>query len=141
MVTRILVVDDSPVEQRVVGRLLEKALTDVVVVYADNGQQALDTLSAAPPDLIFHPLAKERLEETRFAARRVRLAATMSTAELRLVISDEGPGFKPSGDRDPTDRISIDRIGGRGLLLIRRFMDEVRHSPRGNEIAMVKRAS
>ncbi|MDZ4684537.1 MAG: response regulator [Planctomycetaceae bacterium] len=56
MVTRILVVDDSPVEQRLVGRLLEKALTDIAVVYADNGQQALDTITAALPDMVISDL-------------------------------------------------------------------------------------
>jgi anti-sigma regulatory factor (Ser/Thr protein kinase) len=30
-------------------------------------------------------------------------------------------------------------VHGRGLLLIRTFMDEVRHNERGNEITMVKR--
>jgi len=29
---------------------------------------------------------------------------------------------------------------GRGLLLIRTFMDEVRHNPKGNEITMIKKA-
>ena len=30
------------------------------------------------------------------------------------------------------------RVGGRGLLLIRTFMDEVTHNEKGNVITMVK---
>ena len=32
------------------------------------------------------------------------------------------------------------RIGGRGMLLIPTFMDEVAHNPTGNRITLVKRA-
>jgi len=42
---------------------------------------------------------------------------------------------------DPTDPANLERIGGRGLLLIRTFMDEVRHNDRGNEVTLVKRRS
>jgi anti-sigma regulatory factor (Ser/Thr protein kinase) len=34
----------------------------------------------------------------------------------------------------------MERVSGRGLLLIRTFMDEVRFNDRGNEITLVKRA-
>ena len=37
MATQILVVDDSPIEQRRVGRLLQKGIVDVVVTYAGDG--------------------------------------------------------------------------------------------------------
>ncbi|HEX2661032.1 MAG TPA: ATP-binding protein, partial [Polyangia bacterium] len=33
---------------------------------------------------------------------------------------------------------NLDRRTGRGLFLIRTFMDEVRHNAAGNEITMVK---
>ena len=39
---------------------------------------------------------------------------------------------------DPLDPENMEKVSGRGLLLIRTFMDEVRHNPRGNEITMVK---
>ncbi len=32
------------------------------------------------------------------------------------------------------------RVGGRGMLLIRTFMDEVRHNAPGNEITLIKRS-
>jgi anti-sigma regulatory factor (Ser/Thr protein kinase) len=41
--------------------------------------------------------------------------------------------------RDPTDPENLERAGGRGLLLINAFMDEVVHNDRGNEITMLKR--
>lgn len=56
MKTRILVVDDSPVERRLVGGLLERSLTDASVSYAENGQLALDVAAADMPDVIITDL-------------------------------------------------------------------------------------
>ena len=57
------------------------------------------------------------------------------------VIRDDGPGFDvahlPDVTADPAYLISE---GGRGLVLIDMFMDEVRFNATGNEIALVKRA-
>jgi anti-sigma regulatory factor (Ser/Thr protein kinase) len=35
--------------------------------------------------------------------------------------------------------VNLERTSGRGLLLIRTFMTEVRHNERGNEITLVLR--
>ena len=39
---------------------------------------------------------------------------------------------------NPTEAENLDRVGGRGLLLIHSFMDEVRYNARGNEITLRK---
>lgn len=74
-----------------------------------------------------------------FRDRRVLVHATFTPAEARFVIADQGPGFDPSSLPDPTDPANIELASGRGLLLIRTFMDEVRHNDVGNEITMLKR--
>ncbi len=67
------------------------------------------------------------------------VAAEESRTGVTYAIRDEGPGFDPSTLPDPTDPANLERVSGRGLLLIHAFMDEVRHNPTGNEITMVKR--
>ena len=62
--------------------------------------------------------------------------ATLDSATI--IIRDEGPGFDLSSLRDPTDPENLEKAGGRGLLLINAFMDEVRHNERGNQITMIK---
>ena len=57
------------------------------------------------------------------------------------MIRDEGPGFDPTKLPDPTDPANMEKASGRGLLLIRTFMEEVRHNDQGNEITMVWRSS
>ena len=54
-------------------------------------------------------------------------------------MEDEGPGFNPATLPDPNDPANFERIGGRGLTLIRAFMDEVAHNEKGNQITLRKR--
>jgi anti-sigma regulatory factor (Ser/Thr protein kinase) len=58
---------------------------------------------------------------------------------VTITICDEGPGFDPSSLPDPTDPENIGKISGRGLLLIRTFMDDVKFNDSGNEITLFKR--
>lgn len=53
--TKILVVDDTPVDQRLVGRLLEKN-SDLEAIYAGNGKEALALLERECPDLVLTDL-------------------------------------------------------------------------------------
>jgi len=63
----------------------------------------------------------------------------LNCSEACFTIRDEGPGFDPSKLPDPTDPENLLKASGRGLLLIKTFMDEVTHSANGNQITMVKR--
>lgn len=87
----------------------------------------------------FQDLAEHRRRMTPFQERRLWISARLSRADASFVIRDEGPGFDPSKLPDPTDPANLGRIGGRGLLLIRTFMDEVQFNAQGNEITLVKR--
>ena len=73
-----------------------------------------------------------------YRSRRVRIRATLSRSEAVYVIEDEGPGFDPATLPVHTDPANLERIGGRGLMLIRTFMDEVEHNEKGNRITLRK---
>ena len=66
------------------------------------------------------------------------MRARVTNTEARFVTRDDGEGFDPSRLPDLTDPTSLD-AGGRGLLLVRTFMDEVRFNAKGNEITLIKR--
>jgi CheY-like chemotaxis protein len=87
----------------------------------------------------FQALLQHRRREKPYQTRRVYVTARESPAEAVYIIRDEGPGFDPSKLPDPTDPSNLDRVSGRGLLLIRTFMDKVHHNKAGNEITMIKR--
>ncbi len=117
-----------------VGVALHEALTNAIY----HGNLGLDSELRQEDETIFYDLAEQRRHEEPYAARRVRVEATASRDEIRYQIRDEGTGFNVNHVADPTDIENLLRIGGRGLLLIRSFMDQVTHNATGNEITMVK---
>ena len=56
-------------------------------------------------------------------------------------ITDEGDGFRPSDLPDPTVDENIQKPNGRGVMLIRAYMDAVDFNEKGNSVHMVKRNS
>ena len=62
-----------------------------------------------------------------------------SGGSLSVVICDQGDGFDPGCVPDPTLAENIHLPSGRGLMLIRSYMDEVFFDDRGNQITMIKR--
>ena len=87
----------------------------------------------------FLRLAAERRDQAPYRDRRLHVHVRLNPDEAVIVLRDEGPGFDVSKLPDPTDPENLIKPSGRGLLLIRTFMDEVRHNDRGNEITLVKR--
>jgi serine/threonine-protein kinase RsbW len=64
--------------------------------------------------------------------------------ELVIRVEDEGEGFDPNELLDPLAPENILKSSGRGIFLIRSFMDEVelqRGRQRGMQIRMVKKVS
>lgn len=89
----------------------------------------------------YYELARERSTKEPWGSRRIHLTACLSADECRFHIRDEGPGFDPSGLRDATAPENLDRPCGRGLLLMRTFMDAVEFNDRGNEVVLSKRVT
>jgi anti-sigma regulatory factor (Ser/Thr protein kinase) len=82
-------------------------------------------------------LAERRRRAEPFASRRVQVTCDCRADRVVYVIRDEGPGFDV-GALPPPDAWPADRISGRGMLLIRAYMDRVEHNARGNEIRLTK---
>ena len=69
-------------------------------------------------------------------------ATKADVPELAIRIRDEGEGFDPEQVANPLDPENLLKSSGRGIFLIRNFMDhvELRRAPEGGmEIRMVKR--
>ena len=63
---------------------------------------------------------------------------------IQIRVRDEGPGFDPDALPDPLAPENMLKASGRGIFLIRSFMDELvlRRAPEGGmEVVMIKRVS
>jgi len=86
----------------------------------------------------YFDLVNRRRAEEPYCRRRLRVLANESRQQIVYTIRDEGPGFDPSTLPDPTAPDNMLSLSGRGLLLIRTFMDRVEFGGRGNEITLSK---
>jgi serine/threonine-protein kinase RsbW len=69
-------------------------------------------------------------------------ASASGAAELNIRVRDQGPGFDPEHVADPLAPENLLKASGRGIFLIRSFMDDVilQRAPEGGmEIRMTKR--
>jgi len=86
-----------------------------------------------------HALVRRRQRERPYCDRRIYVEARLSREKAVFFIRDDGPGFDPLDMPDPTEPPNLDRPSGRGILLMRTFMDEVAYNETGNQIALTKR--
>jgi CheY-like chemotaxis protein len=84
-------------------------------------------------------LVDQRLATLPYSTRKILFQVRMSPDEARFVIQDQGKGFDVSQVPKPGDPDVLEREGGKGLLLMQSFMDEVTFNEMGNEVTMVKR--
>lgn len=87
---------------------------------------------------VYYQTIRDRKNLAPFCDRRVRIEAEFSDQHICVQITDDGPGFDPSTIPDPTAEENLHRACGRGLFLIRAFMDSVAHNKTGNQITMTK---
>jgi CheY-like chemotaxis protein/anti-sigma regulatory factor (Ser/Thr protein kinase) len=87
----------------------------------------------------FQQLVEERAAEPPYRDRRVHVSWTIARDGLTVVVKDDGSGFDTALSASRADNVDFDTVFGRGLLIMRTFMDEVRYSATGNEVTLVKR--
>lgn len=116
------------------GIALEEALLNAIY----HGNLEVSSELREQGDAAFHALAAERRRSPPYRDRRVRVAARVSPRRAAFVVADEGPGFDVAKLPDPTDLEHVLRPCGRGILLMRAFMSEVRYNETGNRVTLVK---
>jgi serine/threonine-protein kinase RsbW len=72
--------------------------------------------------------------------KKVKLDFERTTEELVITIRDQGKGLDPAKIPDPLAPENLLKTSGRGIFLMRSFMDEVQIQPShtGTEIKLVK---
>jgi len=124
--------DDS--EGTRVGVALEEALANALY----HGNLEVDSELREQDDQTYWALAEQRAQQPPYCHRRVYVTAELSREKAVFVIRDDGAGFDPSTLPDPTDPANLEKASGRGILLMRTFMDEVTYNDKGNEVTLVK---
>jgi CheY-like chemotaxis protein/anti-sigma regulatory factor (Ser/Thr protein kinase) len=114
---------------------LEEALVNAL--YHGNLQISSDL--RGEDDAAYQALVQQRLEEPPYCDRSIYLQAKLTEFQVTFIVRDEGPGFDVRNLPDPTDPENLEKASGRGVLLMRAFMDEVMYNESGNQVTMFKR--
>jgi len=70
--------------------------------------------------------------------KKVKIDYNIAPDRIELTITDEGEGFYPECLPNPTSEENLEKPCGRGVMLIKAYMDHVEYNDRGNQIRMVK---
>lgn len=71
--------------------------------------------------------------------KNVQVEWRVSPAAVEITIEDEGPGFDRAKVPNPTDEPNLEKLTGRGILLIESYMTDVQWSNGGRRVKLVKK--
>ena len=103
------------------------------------GEEAAFGIDVAVREAITNAMVHGNKEDE---AKTVELTLNCLGRELEIEVKDQGEGFDPTSIPDPTDPANILKTSGRGIFLMRTFMDAVQwsmHPEGGTTVRMTKK--
>lgn len=125
-----------------IGVALKAALLNAL--YRGNLEIGNEQMQSAREALLAGPLLeliKQRRGSSPYLDRTIKVEVRISPDEAQFMVRDEGRGFPVDATLATVPSAALDPHAGRGLVLMRAFMDEVRFNDRGNEVLLRKRHS
>lgn len=119
------------------GMALKESLLNAVV--RGNLEMTREQTVANQEDALRDAVQGQLRNHPEFAERRVHLSVRIDPDEAVFTIRDDGKGFDTSTLPTKSDLGAFDPDGGRGIVLMQAFLDEVTYNDRGNEVTLVKR--
>ena len=124
-------------------------MLDFVQVVSDHigrmcglDDEALHWVGVAVRESVINAIKHGNEEDERKRVHVEFMPLNGDSAGIAIRVRDEGPGFDPAALPDPLAPENILKSSGRGIFLIRNFMDEMtlQRAPQGGmEVVMVKR--
>lgn len=116
------------------GVALQEALTNALY----HGNLEIDSRLREQDRKAFLEEVKTRRSQSPYKDRQIWVRIKLARNRAAFVIRDDGPGFDLAAIPDPTHLPNLERSSGRGIFLMRIFMDRVVYNPAGNAVTLVK---
>ncbi len=116
------------------GRRVEEKILSQCRKYA-YGQRDLFALKLALEEAICNAI---RHGNKSTPSKHVRVKYRITRARIDVMVEDEGSGFDPAVLPDPTADQNLERACGRGVLLMRAYMNNVVFNAAGNSVTLTK---
>ena len=113
-------------------RIIENAIdeiTNTIGINQDNyGKILVATLEAVNNAITHGNKANPKM--------LVDVEIVVDNNEMKVTVTDEGPGFNPSSIPDPTAPENIEELSGRGVFLMTKLADSIKFNEKGNSVTM-----
>jgi serine/threonine-protein kinase RsbW len=134
-------------EPRVVEKTLDSALESVDVAEhmaldlareSGFGEEDLDRIGMAVRECMVNAIVHGNGYSSH---KKVKICVCPTPDRFTIQIADEGEGFDPGNLPDPLAEHNLMRHSGRGIFLMKAFMDDLqvrRLEPAGTEVTLIK---
>ena len=115
-----------------------KQVEDSIVTEAENlgyDDEALFALRLSLEEALTNAI---RHGNNRDVKKKIQIKYCVDNEAIEVRVTDEGGGFRPEDVPDPTAEENIARPSGRGIMLMKAYMDKVLYNRDGNEVYMVR---
>ncbi len=117
------------------GRAIQKRIMDEVAAHHFN-EDAVFAIKLALEEALINAIKHGNKEDPH---KKVRIQARVTDQEAEIIIEDEGPGFDRSSVPDPTTEENLERLHGRGILLMEAYMNVIEWSNNGRKVRMIRK--
>ncbi len=129
---------DDPAERTHITIALQEAVSNAML----HGNLELSSELRESDECLFFALAEERRQQQPYRDRKLWVEGKLKPQEVVFYVRDEGPGFDASPLQARLCHAeNVENCFGRGILLMRAFMDEVIYNATGNQVCLIKRRS
>jgi len=115
------------------NRVCEKILSELEA--QDFGQDNVFAVHLALEEVLTNALKHGNKMDP---SREIKIDYSVSPEKVEVCVTDEGVGFNPGTVPDPRLGENLYKVNGRGLFLIRAYMDVVEYNERGNSVHMIR---
>jgi serine/threonine-protein kinase RsbW len=113
---------------RIVEKAIDETTSEIGISQESYGKILVSTLEAVNNAILHgNSLIPEKI---------VHIEISFKNQELKIKVTDEGPGFIPEKVPDPTKQENIETENGRGVFLMSHLADKIKYSKKGNSVTM-----
>lgn len=115
-----------------------KAVEDKIIESAESkgyDEEAVFALRLSLEEALANAIRHGNQSESH---KSIHIGYQVTSEFVEINIADEGDGFTPDDVPDPTTEDKLEIPSGRGILLMRAYMDVVEYNDKGNSIRLVK---
>ncbi len=113
---------------RIVENAIDTAIGEIGISGECYGKILVSTLEAVN-NAILHGNRSD-------PSKKVSIIISYDEEILKIMVSDEGPGFRPEEVPDPTFPENREALNGRGVFLMMKLADKIKYSKKGNMVTM-----